>query len=148
MEKILASDAYIEDGFFHLHRHRLLLQRPASPEAIDDSRYDYETLRLEMSDLAQADNYWDILSYRDRWLSIADLMRVFYFCDLVEVFNGQINDECTRELYERWAGSKFCWGSGIPSGSINSCIEKEGSFRKFLISICVTMAKSNRLSIR
>ena len=102
LEKILASDAYFDDGFFHLHRHRLLLQRPDSEQAVRLSQHDYEELRMEMSDLARSDNYWDILSYRDRWLVNRELFETGG-CDPVVAFKGKSTDEFTDEFTKEFA---------------------------------------------
>ncbi len=66
---LLASEAYWREGFYHLHRNRLL---------IDDSselfqfiaKNDLQSLKLELADVAKSKHYWDILTYRERWLPV------------------------------------------------------------------------------
>ena len=64
---LLSSDAYYREGFYHLHRNRLLID-DSSEVFKAESAEDLRTLKLELNDVAKSDNYWDILTYRDRWV--------------------------------------------------------------------------------
>ena len=69
IDNILQSEQFYEEGFWHFHEDRLLLGR----EVAYAEESDRAALRREMADIARADNYWDIFTYRDRWLSLSDL---------------------------------------------------------------------------
>ena len=72
VDKILNSEQFIDEGFFHFHQQRMLLlkrQDAATIEVI--SERDYDSLRLELKDLAEnSQDYWDILRYRRRYLAL------------------------------------------------------------------------------
>ena len=74
---ILQSKQFYEEGFWHFHKDRLLLGRETTSQ---DEGIDHAALRREMVDIARADNYWDILTYRDRWLSLRRL-GLLYECE-------------------------------------------------------------------
>ena len=73
LNSILHSDAYHQEGFWHLHRDRLLLASHGSPNFIQLSQQDYDALRFELQDVSYANNYWQILKYRQRWLNVNHL---------------------------------------------------------------------------
>ena len=70
VDAILQSKQFYAEGFWHFHEDRLLLAKETRMIA---ETIDRAALRMEMADVARADNYWDILTYRDRWLSIEGL---------------------------------------------------------------------------
>ena len=70
LAKILASNAWREQGFFNLHRDRLLLDLQNSDA---NAEYYLNFLKMEFEQRARADNYWDILTYQDRFFR-------FYYC--------------------------------------------------------------------
>ena len=66
---LLASEAYWREGFYHLHRNRLLIDD--SSELFQyKAKNDLQSLKLELADVAKSKHYWDILTYRDRWLPV------------------------------------------------------------------------------
>ena len=69
IDNILQSKQFHEEGFWHFHEDRLLLGR----ETVSAEESDRASLKLEMADVARSDNYWNILTYRDRWLSLREL---------------------------------------------------------------------------
>lgn len=82
LNKILAADVWYDEGFFHLHRQRLLLH-PLSVSAFPGNSLhasDYRALQLEMREVARADNYWQLLNYRERWIDIATLSNDMRSC--------------------------------------------------------------------
>ena len=58
LTEMLASPAYIDEGFFHLHRQRLLLHYFEQAEYTQLGE-DYQALRLQLAEVARSDNYWD-----------------------------------------------------------------------------------------
>ena len=73
LNKVLHSDAYHQEGFWHLHRDRLLLAPHGTTDFIENSQEDHTSLLLELSDVSYADDYWQLLKYRHRWLNITYL---------------------------------------------------------------------------
>lgn len=73
---ILGSAQFDQEGFFNLHRERLLLNREGSKNWVKGSYNDFCAMRLEMSELSQADRsakgYWELLRYRERWIPIGN----------------------------------------------------------------------------
>ncbi len=63
---ILGSDTFYQEGFWHFHEDRLLL----GAETAYTDAFDRASLKLEMADVARSDNYWDIFTYRDRYLPL------------------------------------------------------------------------------
>ena len=70
VDLLLNSQQYIDEGFFHLHSSRLLLDGLGNEDFLRNSAHDFQALKLEMQHLAQTDNYWEMLTYRTKWLSI------------------------------------------------------------------------------
>ena len=74
VEDILNSQQFIDEGFFHFHQQRMSLLERLDTGIIEIfSPLDFEALRLELKELADKKNYWDILTYRHRYLPIDDL---------------------------------------------------------------------------
>ncbi len=72
VNSILNSEQFSNAGFYHFHKQRLLLF-PDFLRVSAISREDELALQLELRDLAKnSKNYWDILSYRNRWMPIGD----------------------------------------------------------------------------
>lgn len=76
VDKVLALPDYQRDGFFNFQRDRLLLHRDGDDQWMKSSLRDYCALRMDMEDVAKADQsgadgYYDILTYRDRWVPIS-----------------------------------------------------------------------------
>lgn len=74
LDNILQSELYHTEGFFHLHRQRLLITQQGTETFLKNSRRDSEALRLELNDVSHAKNYWQILRYRSRWLNMKHLL--------------------------------------------------------------------------
>ncbi len=76
VKAVLASSQFDQEGFFNLHRERLLLNREGTPSWVKNSYNDYCALKLELAEEAAADRgsagYWDVLRYRERWLPLGD----------------------------------------------------------------------------
>ncbi|MBX3233796.1 MAG: DUF1588 domain-containing protein [Labilithrix sp.] len=76
VDHVLASEDYARNGFFSFQRDRLLLHRDGDDNWRRRSLGDYCALKLDLEDVARADQdgagYYEILRYRDRWLSITD----------------------------------------------------------------------------
>ena len=66
---LLASEAYWREGFYHLHRNRLLID-DSSELFQSKAENDLQSLKLELADVAKSKHYWDILTYRERWLPV------------------------------------------------------------------------------
>ncbi len=73
---VLGSAQFDQEGFFNLHRERLLLNREGSQQWVKGSYKDYCALRLELAEQASADRsgkgYWETLRYRDRWVPLVE----------------------------------------------------------------------------
>ena len=105
LDKILNSDAWYNEGFFHLHRQRLLLHQLRVGD-IESYASDYRSLQLEMAEVAHADNYWQLLTYRERWVDIISLsphQSYLYHCR--EYLNGFAAElqRCTEGLLRIFA---------------------------------------------
>ena len=76
VEAILNSQQFIDRGFFHLHQQRMnLLERVDAGIIEIYSPNDFGAIHLELNKLAEnSKNYWNILTYRHRYLPIRDLM--------------------------------------------------------------------------
>jgi hypothetical protein len=75
VKRVLASPQFEKEGFYNLQRERFLLNREGTRTWLTNSYDDYCSLRLEMADEAAKDkagNYFDLLTYRDRWIPVAD----------------------------------------------------------------------------
>lgn len=76
VDTILASGQFDQEGYYNLHRERLLLNREGSESWVKNSYGDFCSMRLEMAERAVSDRgepgYWDLLTYRDRWVRIED----------------------------------------------------------------------------
>ena len=68
---ILNSQQYLDEGFLHLHKRRLLLFHQGNTDFMRNAEADYLSLQAEMHDVAVADNYWQLFNYRQRYLSIS-----------------------------------------------------------------------------
>ena len=73
--KILDSQAFLEEGYYHQHRDRLLIGEMTQTESRQENAYwDYCSMRLEMEDQGRKENgagdYWNILRYKERWLHL------------------------------------------------------------------------------
>ena len=68
---ILNSQQYIDEGFLHLHKRRLLLFYQGNDTFMSNAIVDYLALQAEMRDVAAADNYWKLFTYQDRYLAIS-----------------------------------------------------------------------------
>ena len=68
---VLNSQQYLDEGFLHLHKRRLLLFYQGNDTFMSIALVDYLALQAEMRDVAAADNYWQLFAYRDRYLAIS-----------------------------------------------------------------------------
>ena len=93
LSTLLASEAYQHEGFYHLHRNRLFID-DSSESFKAKSADDLHALKLELSEVAKSDNYWDILTYRERWIGYRypDLPR---FC--LEILEAEVDNEAKIE---------------------------------------------------
>ena len=71
VDLILNSPQYLDEGFLHLHKRRLLLFYQGESTLMQNALTDYLSLQAEMRDVAAADNYWQLFTYRDRYLPIS-----------------------------------------------------------------------------
>ena len=83
IDLILHSEQFYREGFWYLHKQRLLPGEisPAS-NSVERKLKDSLALKLELEDVARQDNYWEILTYRARWLP----------------FNDRLPDTCAQML--------------------------------------------------
>lgn len=95
LAKVLASEAYYKEGFFNLQQERLLISHQGTKTFLQTSATDYNTLRMEMEDIARANNYWDILTFGDRWVRLSDL-ELYYACRQVVIDDSSAyyRDKC------------------------------------------------------
>lgn len=70
VDNILRSKQFYREGFWHFHEDRLLLAKGTRDH---NETSDHLALKLELEDVARSDNYWNILTYRDRWLDMEGL---------------------------------------------------------------------------
>ena len=121
VDALLGSAQYVQEGFFHQHRERLLLHFQGSVSQDFRNKADYCALRLELAEQAKREqqnkDYWNILRYREKWLpispyqvncflgsSIEDIIDAFDRLEtpIVDPNRRQRNaDSCLLFLYER-----------------------------------------------
>ncbi len=94
VKKLLSSQQFDTEGYFNLHRERLLLNREGTPAWVKNSYNDYCALKLELAERAAEDrtkDYWEILKYRERWLPIADfgMNNCFFGTDVATLIEMQ-----------------------------------------------------------
>ena len=120
LDKVLTSSQYDEEGFFYLHQERFSLDKDSTSIFDVVSDKDFVALQLEMVDLAQTDNYWDILSYRDRWVALTDLAPTG-----AEQQGNNSENEDDREEPISWCS---CWSflKGSPVVGVERCEESYG----------------------
>ena len=70
---ILNSQQYLDEGFLHLHKRRLLLFHQGEANFMRNASTDYYSLQAELRDVAAADNYWQLFTYRDRYFALNEV---------------------------------------------------------------------------
>ena len=75
VDTVLGSAQFQQEGFYALHRERLLLGREGTQATVTSSYADYCALRLETAEAAgrdarETDAYWSLLRYGERWLPL------------------------------------------------------------------------------
>lgn len=74
--QILSSKEFDQEGFFRLHRDRLLLQQEGSKEWLNASQEHFCALKLDMADISAADRngagYWQILRNNEHWVPVVE----------------------------------------------------------------------------
>ena len=116
LAKILASKAWREQGFFNLHRDRLLLDLQGTNTYNRDTlNNNLRSLKKDFSQLAVADNYWDILTYRERFFYFKR-SSIDYFCidengynTDIEVFAGN----CVENYFKRISDEDDSYGKVV-----------------------------------
>ena len=106
LDNILNSDAWYNEGFFHLHRQRLLLHQLHVDDYRRHYERDYRSLQLEMAEVARADNYWQLLTYRERWVDIVSLSPLDMYLRSCRKYITGFADElqrCTEDLLRAFA---------------------------------------------
>jgi hypothetical protein len=78
IKSVLESKQFDEEGFFHLHRERLLLHREGTENWVKNSYRDYCAMKLEVAESASIDRsgpggYFDLLRYTDRWVPVGSV---------------------------------------------------------------------------
>lgn len=99
VDAILGSAQYDTEGYFNLHRERLLLNREGSQAWVKGSYDDYCALKLEFTERAEedrtgaGDGYFNMLKYTDRWITIADfgINDCFYGTDIAALLEAKQN---------------------------------------------------------
>lgn len=94
VDAILNSQQFIDDGFFYLHQQRMLLLKRLDASILEILSFkELDDLRLELRHLAEnSDDYWEILSYRYRYLNLDELG------DALRSVAKECNTKCRRDI--------------------------------------------------
>lgn len=102
---ILHSEQFYREGFWYLHKQRLLPgEISAASSSAERKLKDSLALKLELEDVARQDNYWEILTYHDRWLHIGDNFDFPYACAKMLLAQQKADDtsdyisDCSKSL--------------------------------------------------
>lgn len=69
---LLNSAQYVDEGFLHLHKRRLLLSYQYGGRVLADKKQDYDSFKAELANVAKTDDYAQLFTYRQRYLPLAD----------------------------------------------------------------------------
>ena len=103
IDALLASEQFYSEGFWYLHKQRLI---PGDVVASERKSVNSLALQLELEDVARQDNYWNVLTYRERWLPAS------WFSDPFE-FN-----RCRERLRAKQQNGE---GEGVTDEHISDC---------------------------